>query len=301
MKILSLNMNSCLDRTYWVEEFGQEPVRMDEMSGGKGTNAARVLTQLGEDCIEISAAGGEAGRRFEDLARSEGVNLISIPLSGVTRTITTYVRIRDYAQQVVREKGPEMSGEEIDAIRQSVVQLLPECGILAVCGSSPSKKGNALICEMITLAKSMGIKTFLDASDDTLIETAPSGPDVLKINENEIVQLMGPSDDPMFSQAARLCEKFGIERVIITLGDRGCAQYSNGQTLFCPSPRVETINAVGSGDCFTAGWIHAQIRGFSDQGALMLACAAGAANAAQFPAAKITRADIEKIVGFTWN
>ena len=294
-------MNACLDRTYWVEEFGQQPVRMDEMSGGKGTNAARVLTKLGEDCIEISAAGGEAGRRFEELARAEGVNLISIPLEGVTRTITTYVRIRDYAQQVVREKGPEMTEAEIDAIRREVLKHLPECGILAVCGSSPCKRGNALIREMIACAKEMGIKTFLDASDDTLIETVPASPDVLKINEDEIVQLMGPSDDPMFSQAARLCEKFGIGRVIITLGDRGCAQYMDGQTLFCPSPKVKTINAVGSGDCFTAGWIHAQIRGFSDQGALMLACGAGAANAAQFPAAKITRADIEKIVGFAWN
>ena len=117
----------------------------------------------------------------------------------------------------------------------------------------------------------------------------------------KIAQLLGTSSDPMHSDAALLTEKFGIGRIIITLGDRGCAQYMDGQTLFCPSPNVETVNAVGSGDCFTAGWIHAQIRGFSDQGALMLACAAGAANAAQFPAAKITRADIEKIVGFSWN
>lgn len=301
MKILSLTMNPCVDRTYWVEEFGQEPVRMDEMSGGKGTNAARVLTKLGEDCIEVSAAGGEAGRRFEELARSEGINLISIPLAGVTRTITTYVRIRDYAQQVIRENGPEMTDEEINAIRECVLSLLPECGILAVCGTSPNKKGNRLIFELIETAKKMRVKTFLDASDDTLIETVGSAPHVLKINEDEIVQLMGASDDPLHAEAARLTEKFGIERAIITLGDRGCAQYMDGQTIFCPTPNVETVNAVGSGDCFTAAWLHAQIRGFSDDGALMLACAAGAANAAQFPAAKITREDIEKIVGFRWN
>ena len=147
----------------------------------------------------------------------------------------------------------------------------------------------------------MGVRTLLDANGEALLEGVESLPDVLKINKNELSQLLGPSDDPMHAEAGRLTMEKGIGRVILTLGERGCVQYLWEQASFCPAPRIECVNAVGSGDCFTAAWLHAQIRGFSDDGALMLASAAGAANAQQFPAAKISRKDIENIVGFKWN
>ena len=91
-----------------------------------------------------------------------------------------------------------------------------------------------------------------------------------------------------------------LGRVLLTRGEHGCVQFLWEQASYCPAPKIDCINAVGSGDCFTAAWLHAQIRGFTDDGALLIASAAGAANAVQFPAAMITREDIEKITGFKW-
>lgn len=300
MRIITLTLNPCIDQTFWVEEFDKEPVRIDKMSGGKGINAARVLTALGENCVAVTYSGGAAGREFEKLAREEGINLASIPVSGNTRSIDTYARIRDYEQRVVREEGPVLSKEDLDAIRQEVIRLLPGCAVLAVCGSASCKGGAELIRELISYAKSIGVKTFLDSNGEALTEGAKAIPDVLKVNEAELAQLLGPSDDPMHPEASRLTMENGIGRVILTLGERGCVQYLWEQSSFCPAPKIECVNAVGSGDCFTAAWLHAQIRGFSDDGALMIASAAGAANALQFPAAKITKADIERITGFSW-
>ena len=301
MRIVTLTLNPCVDRTLWVEDFGLEPHRIDKMSGGKGINVARVLTALQEDCIAVTYSGGDAGRKFEELARSEGVNLIAVPVSGNTRTIDTYARISDYSQKIVREAGPVLTEEDLDRIRQAVRRLLPGCAVLAICGSASCPGGAKLIRELITEAKSMGVRTLLDANGEALTEGAAAIPDVLKVNESELSQLLGSSDDPMHAEASRLTMEQGIGRVILTLGERGCVQYLWEQSSFCPAPKIECVNAVGSGDCFTAAWLHAQIRGFSDDGALMIASAAGAANALQFPAAKISREDIEDIVGFKWN
>ena len=301
MRVMTLTLNPCVDRTLWVEEFGREPVRIDRMSGGKGVNAARVLTALGEDCIAVAPVGGEGGKEFEKLACSEGIHLITVPITGETRTIDTYARLGDYEQRVVRETGPELNKDELEAIRETVLANLPSCAVLAVCGSASCAGGARLIRELIAAAKIMGVRTLLDSNGEALTEGTEAIPDVLKVNEQELAQLLGPSDDPMHAEASKLTLEKGIGRVLLTLGERGCAQYLWEQSAFCPAPHVKCVNAVGSGDCFTGAWLHAQIRGFSDDGALLIACAAGAANAAQFPAAMITRADIEKIVGFHWN
>ncbi len=301
MRIITLTLNPCIDRTLWVNEFGQEPVRTDMMSGGKGINVARVLKNLGEDCIAVTYSAGESGKAFETLARSEGVHLIAVPVAGNTRTIDTYARISDHEQRVVRENGPVLTEAELDAIEQTVHSLLPGSAVLAVCGSASCTGGAILIRKLIEYAKSLGVRTLLDSNGEALIEGAKAIPDVLKVNETELAQLLGPADDPMHAEASRLTIEQGVGRVILTLGDRGCVQYLWEQSSFCPAPNITCVNAVGSGDCFTAAWLHAQIRGFSDDGALMIASAAGAANAMQFPAAKITREDIEKIVGFTWS
>ena len=39
MKILTLTMNPCVDRTLWVEDFDKEPECIELMSGGKGADA----------------------------------------------------------------------------------------------------------------------------------------------------------------------------------------------------------------------------------------------------------------------
>ncbi len=300
MKILTLTMNPCIDRTLWVDHFDAPPIRIEKISGGKGLNVARVLTELGEDCIAVAPCGGESGEVFASLARSEGINLMPVPVSGKVRTIDTYVRKSDYAQRVVREDGMNLSEAELSAIKSTVLSLLCECTVLAVCGSASCAGGARLIRELIEEAKKMGVRTLLDSNGEALTEGVKALPDVLKINEKELSQILGASDDPLHGEALTLTTQKGIGRVILTLGERGCAQYLWEQTSFCPAPKIDCINAVGSGDCFTAAWLHAQICGFSDDGALMLACAAGALNAIQFPAARITKAELEQFVGFRW-
>ncbi len=298
MRVLTVTLNPCVDRTLWVEEFGGEPVSIDTMSGGKGVNVARVLHALGVDCVAIAPVAGAQGKEFSDLTAREQVPLHAVPVSGETRRIDTYVRLSDYAQRVVRQEGPCLSALEIQAIREAVLDRLDQFAVLAICGSASCPEGAVLIPELISEAKRRGLRTLLDANQEALIQGAAALPDVLKLNEAELAQLLGPSSDPLHGEAARLIEN-GVGRILLTLGERGCVQFLGEQAAFCPAPQVKCVNAVGSGDCFTAAWLFAQLRGYSDDGALALGCAAGAANAACFPPACIGRADMERVLGFS--
>lgn len=64
-----------------------------------------------------------------------------------------------------------------------------------------------------------------------------------------------------------------------------------------PAPKVQTVNPVGSGDSLLAGYLYAALRGLPDGEALKFANAAGAANAAMFPAARVGWAEILPLWG----
>ncbi len=65
---------------------------------------------------------------------------------------------------------------------------------------------------------------------------------------------------------------------------------------YAPVLKVKTVNPVGSGDSFLAGFLYASLRGWPEEEALTLANAAGAANAAMFPAARVGWKEIEPLL-----
>lgn len=53
---------------------------------------------------------------------------------------------------------------------------------------------------------------------------------------------------------------------VVSLGEKGCvAKDETGGTGSSPACQVEVIDTVGAGDCFTAGFLFAYLRGASMQ------------------------------------
>jgi len=90
--------------------------------------------------------------------------------------------------------------------------------------------------------------------------------DVLKLNDAEAADLdkmlpLGASGD-LHAAAAALCERFDLRAVVVTLGERGAlAVAADGQAAYSPGYVVELVDPVGSGDAFTAGFVHKYLRG----------------------------------------
>ena len=296
MNIVTLTLNPCIDRTLWVEEHGEKPYSVDLETGGKGINVARVLGRLGVSAVAVCPVGGETGAQFLALAESEGITVAPVKATAPMRVIDTWVRRRDFDQRVDYAKGGPLTEEELDALESTLFAQLENAEALAICGSASCEAAARRVPGIIRRAQKMGVRVLLDSNGPALTLGAAACPDLIKPNEDELHALTGIKDDP--SAAAQKLLEAGVGGVIASLGRAGCMWAGPGFEEYCPSPRVETVNAVGSGDSFVAGFLFASFKGYAPQTALMIACAAGAANAAMFPAARIGREDVEALLGW---
>jgi len=84
--------------------------------------------------------------------------------------------------------------------------------------------------------------------------------DVLKLNEDEAHQLgdmlaISHRSLPEFCQEA--LKKWSLKYCLVTLGESGAFASSNdGQKIYVPGYKVSLADSLGSGDAFSAGFVH---------------------------------------------
>ena len=83
---------------------------------------------------------------------------------------------------------------------------------------------------------------------------------ILKINENEldeIAVLLGITGTDLPARVDALLERQSLDCCLVTLGIRGAyAATREGERVYGPAYRVIKEDAAGSGDAFTAGFVH---------------------------------------------
>ena len=88
--------------------------------------------------------------------------------------------------------------------------------------------------------------------------------DILKLNEEEARELAqmfesSASDIPAFSR--QMIEQWKLSHCLVTFGERGAFAASQQDQVYVPGYKVDLIDPCGSGDAFTAGFIHLLLRG----------------------------------------
>ena len=73
--------------------------------------------------------------------------------------------------------------------------------------------------------------------------------DLIKLTDEELEFLLGTTD--LERGAAELTEQYNLAAVFVTLGERGCFYYVQGQAGTVPAFRVNVVDTTGSGDGFT--------------------------------------------------
>ena len=87
---------------------------------------------------------------------------------------------------------------------------------------------------------------------------------ILKLNEDEAHQL-GEMLGIARHSIARFCEemlaKWTLEHCVVTLGNKGAfAMSAVGGKIYAPGYKVQLVDSLGSGDAFTAGFVHKLLR-----------------------------------------
>ena len=113
-----------------------------------------------------------------------------------------------------------------------------------------------------------------------LAEGLKAAPYLIKPNDDELSRLAGKkleTIEELTAEGQKLLES-GIERVIISLGGRGALYLRRGSTIYAEGLNVPVGSTVGAGDSVVAALAYAESQDMSEEDAVRLSTATGAAN-----------------------
>jgi sugar/nucleoside kinase (ribokinase family) len=136
------------------------------------------------------------------------------------------------------------------------------------------------IPDLFAKLKSAGLTISLDPNDDPahtwdrcILDSLPFV-DVLMPNEREACLIAAEHD--LDRAIATLRSLVGL--LIIKGGSKGASAFSREEEWHAPAKRVQIVDAVGAGDSFNAGFLHALLRGCNITAALEFGNRCGAAS-----------------------
>lgn len=281
--LLCLTPAPAIDRTAHVARLAHHqvlrPLELVALPGGKGVNAARAAVRLGGRVITSGIAGGHAGRWIVEALAAEELSPAWSTAAAESRTTYVTVDVSGDAVIVYERPGPATPAEFEAFLRLLADELLPRSGRAIVAGSIPAgieSSGHAAIVEV---ARGAGCPLLVDASGPGLLAALQAGPDVVKIGRVEAVECGLVDEGATAMEAVEALVERGARLAVVTDGAREVAAADATHRWLASVPRVEAVNAVGSGDSFNAAFSLALMDGSSIETALARGVAAGSANA----------------------
>jgi 1-phosphofructokinase family hexose kinase len=274
--ILTITLNPAIDRIIRHDRPFSSPM---SFAGGKGVNAARALQALGASVRAIGVAGGAAGRSLDELLDEENIPHGFFLIKAMTRMNLTVVG-KDGAVRRKVEPGPVVTRKERDAFAVVCCREIKRSSAAVFSGSLPSKFPLKDFVFLVSSAQRSGVLTVVDTSGPALQAALDLGVDVIKPNRSEAEDVLGfkLSSHAMIRKALRTFTRYGIKKVLISLGQEGIAASDGQKELWVRMPVVKKGHAVGCGDAVLAGFLNAQFKGRDLAVCAAYAAACGYAN-----------------------
>ena len=252
--------------------------RMELHVGGCASNTGLALAKLG---IETTVIGKVGDDPFGDFLIAElkrhGVRTEGIRRTREAGTSSTMVMVHpDGERSFIHYMGANalFTPDDIDW------SLIQGCRVFHLAGAflMPAMDGEPA-AQVLQQARAMGMLTCLDTTWDATggwMETlAPCLPhlDYIVPNYGEASHLTGETDPERI--ADRLLAE-GVGTVVIKMGGEGCFVKNRQHAFHLPAYQVEMVDALGAGDCFSAGFTAGLALGWDLEQAARLANAVGA-------------------------
>ncbi len=283
--ILTLTVNPALDRITTVDHLVFEDrayiESTSEAAGGRGINAARVLTSFGAEAIAITTSGREVGRKFEERLQLDtfGKEIVKIR-NGIRINLT--ISDRRGLSIKLNERGPVLAEPEQEKLLKATEKLLSNASWLMLCGSLPPKMDDHFYTRLIKLATKHKVETLLDTDGEALLHGLEAHPTIVKPNQSEAERLLNTAliTRSQLIDAVQRIKALGAKSVVLSLGSRGAvAATSSEGVLEITPPVVDAVCPIGAGDAMSAAIVWALEQGDSLGDALRWGVAAGTASA----------------------
>lgn len=282
--IYTVTLNPALDKTVEIPGMALDTVnRVTSMRtdpGGKGINVSKVIAKLGGESCAVGILGGESGRTLLAALEREGLRTHFRFVEGQTRTNLKIIDRALHTNTDINEPGLTVSPADLDALLRDLLGMVREGDIVVLAGSLPQGAPQDTYRVWTAACREKGARVCLDADGVLLAEGLKAAPYLIKPNEDELSRLVGhrlTDTDELIAEGRRLL-KGGVTRVVISLGERGALYMRGNEVLYAEGLSVPVGSTVGAGDSVVAALAYADSLGMSDEDAVRLSTATGAAN-----------------------
>ena len=283
--IITVTLNPAVDKTVEINDLHINSVnrvasvRLD--AGGKGINVSKGIVSLGGESKAVGFLGGRAGSFIKSYLDDMGIDNEFIFVKGETRTNLKIVDPLQHTNTDINEMGPEITAEDIKQIDDYMLRSVNEQSVIVFSGSVPPNVGEDIYQKWIYQAKKKGAKTILDADGAMMRLGIEAGPYLIKPNIHELERLVGKSItgiDDVIASSRLLMKKYGIEVVVVSMGEQGALFLNKEVTILAHGIAVAVKSTVGAGDSMVAALAYALDKGDDFEKAVTLAVASGTAN-----------------------
>lgn len=243
-----------------------------EFLGGAPLNFSVSAQRLGDEVTLISAVGDDRrGRLALEAMRALGLKTDRIrKLPGEpTGTATAMMDDTGSAHFLIqRPVAYDLLDLNEGALRQ-IEAMRPDWIYFGTLAQT-SAANEALLRRLTATAP--GARRFYDMNlregqwSADLLQRLSDLATVLKVNESEAEMLFGIMGTPGEFSLERFCREWsrrhGVDLICITLGERGCAVWSDGALQEFRGVAVKVADTVGAGDAFSAAFLHGIERGW---------------------------------------
>jgi len=201
-------------------------------------------------------------------------------------------------QTELLEPGVLVSPDQWDAFRTRFPRLAGRAKVVTLSGSLPGGVKSSAYNDLIRLTRQAGARVILDTSGEPLRQGLEAAPHIVKPNQAELEALLGiPVRMPLACvRAANQLQNYGVEMVVISLGEHGSIVVAQNRAWQVVPPIVEAVDTVGCGDALVAGFAIGLAESMSLEGTMRLATAAAAAKVESLVPGECDPVEVERLV-----
>lgn len=228
--------------------------------GGKGANQAYSIGKLGANVNMIGAVGkDEYGKKLLENLNSVNVNTSGVVELDNINTGCAFINVDDTGENSIVTIGGANKKITKDFIDNNI-SLIENADIVVMQLEIPID----IVTYVAKIAKQKGKLVILDpAPAISLPDELYSNVDIIKPNETEIEILSGIKINTVedIKNAAKQLIKKGVNKVIVTLGDKGSILITNDKEEHFKAMNVKAVDTTAAGDSFTAALAKGLLEG----------------------------------------
>jgi len=192
--IYTVTLNPTLDRTIHfprlaVGELNRATSTRTDLSG-KGINVSIALRLYGIDSVITGFCAGATGRILVEGLRDGGYACDFVVVDGETRSNITVIDDACGVTTKLNEPGPTITPDDLRTFEARLMANVAKGDLCVFSGNLPPGAPTDTYARLISALKSHGVLTVLDTSGDALAVGCSAGPDFLKPNLVEAVELV---------------------------------------------------------------------------------------------------------------